>query len=373
MSILARYIARLFALNILTLLVVLFSLIVSVDVVVNLRRFSDAATRAAEAGGRDDTPFRHIVTTALLVIDLWLPRLLQLFVYLNPVVLIAAMGFTCALLGRHREFVAMLAGGISLNRAARPFLAVAALMLALQALTQERLIPPSAHLLARDPADSGKRVIDAFPVALVRDAQDRLWAAQRFDDATDTLTALWIWERTDTGELRRVITAPSARWEGERWLFEGGLAQDRTSPDANAPARPIGTIDTNLDPTRLKAAYLQGFAQSLSWRQLKQMAAQEGLDARARERLDRLRWGRVSGLISALLAFWASLPLFLVKQPGGTLGASLRAAPIALAGFAASAAATSVAIPGLPPAFGAFMPCLVLLALVFAVASTVRT
>lgn len=373
MTILSRYIARLYLVNFATLLLVLFSLIVAVDVIVNVGRFSKAAARLAAESGAEESAVRHAIKTALLIIDLWIPRLLQLFVYLNGVVLIAAMGFTCALLVRHREFVAMLAGGISLARAARPFLVVAVVMIAVQAVVQERLIPPSAHLLARDAGDSGQRDIDAFPVSLLRDAQDRYWAAREFDDSTDTLHDLFVWERNEAGELVRVITAQTARWDGARWVLENGRAEPRGDTENPKPPVPAESIDTNLDPTRLKVAYLQGFAQSLSWSQLAQMAKQEGLDQRARDRLDRLRWGRIASMISSFLALWAALPFFLVKQPSGMLGASLRAAPVALAGFAASAFATSIAVPGLPPAVGAFVPCLVLLALVFAVGSTVES
>lgn len=373
MTILSRYIARLYLVNIATLIVVLFSLIVAVDVMVNLGRFSRAATRFAADAGREDSAVRHGIKTALLVIDLWIPRLLQLFVYLNGVVLVAAMGFTCTLLVRHREFVAMLAGGISLARAARPFLVVALLMLALQAFVQERLIPPSAHLLARDAGDSGRRELGAFPVSLIRDAQGRYLAAREFDDAGDTLHDLFVWERNDAGELVRVVSAPVARWDGARWALESGRAEARGDPEHPSAPEPIDALETNLDPTRLKVAYLQGFAQSLSWSQLAEMARQEGLDQKARDRIDRLRWGRLAAMISTFLALWAALPFFLVKQPSGMLGAALRATPVALAGFAASAFATSIAIPGLPPAVGAFVPCLVMLAIVFAVGSTVES
>jgi len=372
-TILSRYIARLYLVNIATLVAVLFSLIVAVDVMVNLGRFSRAASDFASDAGREDSALRHIIKTALLVIDLWIPRLLQLFVYLNGVILVAAMGFTCALLVRHREFVAMLAGGISLSRAARPFLVVGLLMLGLQAFVQERLIPPSAHLLARDAGDSGKRDLDAFPVSLLRDAQGRYWAAREFNDTDLTLHELFVWERNEAGELVRVVSAPGAHWDGARWILEGGRSQARGDPDNPPPPQPIESIDTNLDPTRLKVAYLQGFAQSLSWRQLAEMSRQEGLDQRARERIDRLRWGRIASMISTFLALWAALPFFLVKQPSGMLGAALRATPVAIAGFAASAFATSIAIPGLPPAVGAFVPCLVMLAIVFAVGSTVES
>lgn len=369
MKILDRYIARTYLINILTLLVVLFCFVVSVDVIVNLGRFGNRADQIIEAS--DDPSrgaLRRLMLMGVLVIDLWGPRLLQLFTYLNGMVLITAMGFTLAQLVRHRELVAILSSGVSLHRVARPFLGVAIVMIVTQAVVQERLIPPVAHLLTRDPGESGRREVDAFPVKLVPDAQGRLWQSPRYDDATATLERPRIWERQGS-RLTRVITATAARWTPEGWELTNGRATTPAvaSDGALAPPQRIDRLESDLDPQRLKVRYFQGFAQSLSWGELQGLEAQLPRDSSAAGSLDRVRWGRVAGWVSNLLALWAALPFFLVKAPRPLLGASLKAALVALGGFAATAIASSVSTPGLPVWLGAFVPSMVLLSIAVAV------
>lgn len=375
MSILSRYVARLFLVNIVTLLVILFSLIVTVDVVINLDRFSRRATQILPEGQGLIDAAKHLGTTAWLVADLWGPRLLQLFTYLNGVVLIAAMGFTCVQLVRHREFVAMLAGGISLHRAGRPFLLVGLLMIGVQAAVQEFAVPRVAHLLPRDPGDSGKARAEAQPVPLTPDAENRLWHAAQFDDATGALIGLNVWEHGQDNRLIRIVSADRAAWDGRGWTLENGSA--RTPPAtpgvAPPPPRPIDRLDSSLDPARLKVRLLQGFAQSLSLRELRDLVRGGGMDDATRLRLERTFWGRIAGWGCTLIALWGALSLFLVRSPRPMFAPALRAAPIALAGFAAGAAATTLAIPGLPAWFGAFVPCLALLSITVALATGVET
>src|SRR6056297_2814666 len=116
MNTLERYIARLYLVNVITLFVMLAGFVVTIDVIMNLDEFSRAADRELQRAGSDDSPLRHALVTTLFIFHLWWPRLLQLFGYLAGLVLIAAMGFTCAQLVRHREFVAILASGVSLHR-----------------------------------------------------------------------------------------------------------------------------------------------------------------------------------------------------------------------------------------------------------------
>ncbi|MDX2114075.1 MAG: LptF/LptG family permease [Planctomycetota bacterium] len=371
MRILDRYIARLLLVNFVTLLVIVSSMIVAIDVVINLDRFARRADQIAAGAGA----LHHGLLTGLLVVDLWGPRLLQLFVYLSGVALIGALGFTAAQLVRHREFVAMLSSGISLHRAARPFVLVALGVTVCQAVVQEVAIPAVAHLLPRDPGDSGKRALNAFAVRLAPDEQGRLWYAPSFDDATGVLEEPVIWERSEEGALLRTIAAKAARWDGSGWVLEEGVARTPMSPDATASARPaaVERLETSLDPARLKVRHLQGFASNLSWRQIDEMLSGGGLDAAARERLNRLRWGRVSGLVSGFVATIGAMALFLVRTPRPMLGPSLRAAPVALAGVGAAAVASSAAVPGLPVWFGAFVPCLVLTSLSIALYTGVET
>lgn len=375
MSLLDRSIARQYLVNIATLLLIVASLIVAVDVVINLDRFAARAEQMMTEPGNAGSggTLRHSLLTAFLIADLWGPRLLQLFMYLNGVVLIAAMGFTCSHMVRHREFVAMLAGGISLHRAARPFLIVGAVMLGAQALVQEFALPRVAHLLPRDAGDAGKRRLNSFPLHLTPDRDGRLWYARAFDDDADTLIDLAVWEHNAEGNLVRTIVAERGEWDGVGWRLVNGLAT-LAGEATGAPRRPalIGRIDSTLDPDRIKVRALEGFAGTLSWGQITALLS-SGADSQTLEQLDRTRWSRVASLFGSFLALWGSLSIFLVRAPRPMLVPALKAAPVALGGFAASAVASSASIPGLPVWFGAFLPCLVLLSVAIALSTGVET
>ena len=375
MSLLFRYVARLYLVNIATLTAILASFIVSIDVVINLDRFSKRAAQIAGEGDGLLGALEHVGLTLWLVIDLWGPRLLQLFAYLNGVVLVTAMGFTCTQLVRHAEFVAMLAGGVSLHRAGRAFLAVALMMIGCQAAVQEFAVPAVAHLLPRDPDDSGKPGVERFPVTLTPDAMGRLWRAREFDDQQGVMRGVWAWERDPQSQSLRAVRAESATWDGSGWTLEAGDSRDSLiAPGRSATApTPVGRIDSSLDPAQIKVRHMQGFAQSLSLRDLDALRRAPGLDEQVRRRLERTYWGRYATWCSSFIALWGSLSLFLVRSPRPMIASAMRAAPIALAGFASGAAATGLSIPGLPGWFGAFVPCLVLLSLTVALATSVET
>lgn len=392
MRTLTRYIARLYAINLVVILAVLFSFVVSVDVVINLNRFTGAAAEAlsakaelanavdAAAGGAQVKAAKAssgalAVETVRVILMLWGPRLLQLFNYLIGVVLIAAMGFTCAQLVRHREFVAMLASGISLQRAARPFVLVAIGVTLLQAVNTELLVPRVAHLLVRDAGDSAKTELDSFRVRLAPDDQGRLFSAVRFDDQTKSLEGLRIWERDADGRVTRIVSAESAVWDGKGWALTGGMASVPVSVSADRKARneAVARVDSTLDPTRLKVRYLQGFGQALSWVQISAMLEGGGLDEQSKDRLNRVRWSHVSGMVSNVVTLFAALPLFLLRVPGPMLTASLKAAPVAMLGLVASAVASSATLPGLPVWLASFVPCLVLMPLAVFLYTSVKT
>ena len=113
MPLLDRSIAREYLINALTLLVVLLSFIVAIDVSLNIGRFAKAAEEVASQGGEPAGLIRRGLVTVWLIGDFWWPKLLQLYNYLLGIVLVGAMGFTCVQLVRHRETVAVLASGLT--------------------------------------------------------------------------------------------------------------------------------------------------------------------------------------------------------------------------------------------------------------------
>lgn len=370
-----RYIARLYLTNIVILMIVLFGFIVTVDVFINLGRFYRAAGAATPESAQVGT-LHQVLLTLVGVVRLWAPRLLQLFAYLNGVILVLAMGFTCAQLVRHREFVALLAGGVSLHRVARPFVVVAVGMTALQAVDQELLVPRVAPLLVRDAGDSFKDSVDPYRLRLTPDAEGRLFYAARFEHDPARLERPVIWERDEAGRVKRVISADSASWDGRGWSLIGGRAW---SPGASSdkpgadPTRPVDRVDSGLDPTTLRVRTIAAFGEALSLPQLAQAGASGALPEAARERLERLRWGRLAGWVGNIVTLLAAMPFFLLRVPGPMVGASLKASPIIAAGLVAGAAGAGLALPGIPVWLGVFVPCLLLLPVSIALFTGIRT
>ncbi len=401
MTILDRYIARQYLINTLLLLVLLFSFVVMVDVSINLSRFlRTAGDMVGTEGGQD--PVRRAIVAVLLVVYLWGPRLLQLYNYVLGLVLIGAMGFTFSQLVRSREIVAMLAGGVSLWRVARPVVVVAVLLCGLQVLNQELLIPRIAHLLTRDAGSRGDRQVDAFPVRLTVDGGGRIIQAQRFRPATSSLEQVNIWERSAQGRVTRRISADSAVYEpavgaaGGAWRLvnprvtpfafinpqaagaQGGAggaggAGGLSAAELEVLRTPPTRLVTDLSPTTLLVNQFKTISQALSWGQIMQVLTTPGVRAETSERLLRIGLGRVSGIICTLLSLAIAMPFFLTREPKNMVLQSLKCAPVAIVTSLGAVLAAALPIPGLPAAAAAFIPVAILAPLAIAAATSIKS
>ncbi|MBL8762259.1 MAG: LptF/LptG family permease [Phycisphaerae bacterium] len=370
MKLLDRYIARQYLINVVALLLIFASFVVTIDVSLNFDRFVSAADRYLAA--EPDPGFvRRAVVTTILIADLWWPRLLQLFNYTLGLVMVGAMGFTFAQLVRGRELVGVLAGGIALHRAAMPIFVASLALTGVQVANQELVIPRIAAMLVRDHGDAGKRALGETSVPMYKDARGRLWFARAFRADEGVLTGLMIWERDEQGLAHTRVSADSARWTPRGWELENGRAVRLDGPDAPVA---VGRIETNLDPTAIKMRRFAGFAQSLSWAQVSQMLSRpELVDERGAIELERIRWGRLSILTANLLALAVAVPFFLRREPCNMIVQSLKCAPIAITALMGGVLGASAAIPGLPPQIGVFVPVMVLLPVAIGMVTSIRT
>lgn len=387
MTTLDRYIARQYFFNVIALLVILFSFVVAVDVALNIGRFVKGAEENLSPGGDS---LRRLTLTAVGVFDIWWPRLLQLYVYLIGLVLVAGMGFTFTQLVRNREMVAVLAGGVSLYRVMWPILAVATLMLGLKVVDQELILsnPRIAPLLTRDPGDIGQRDWSEFPVRLARDSydhqgrdsHDRVWLAQSFDPRQGAMTGVMIWERTG-GLAHNFITADRAVWRDGGWdltsVRQQSMEIQSGSANAGRPAadKPTPTlrIETTLDPNALKLRQFKVVGQLLSWSQIGDMIERIPDGSPERRALQAARWSRISQLFSALLALVITMPFFLVREPKNMLLQSLKCAPVGILSLMGGVLLSTVDWPLIPPGFAVFIPVLILIPIAIAVVSWMRT
>lgn len=405
-----RYIARQYLFNVLALMVLLFSFVVTVDVTLNLDRFMDRAEKieaesarapaAAATSGQPAAPaspaappsgLRKVVLTVLLVFDLWWPRLLQLYNYTIGLCLVGAMGFTFTQLVRHREMVALLAGGISLYRLLVPVFAVAMLMMAIKGVNQELIIshPRIAPLLARDAGDAGNRDLAEFQVPLTADGRGQIWMAANFDPVSGVMSGVQIWNRDTRGVVTHRFAADEAVWRsnasgqtGGAWELTNpritstdlgkagsGGAAGRAAASIPVPSR----IETDLEPSTLLFKRFASFRQSLSWSQISQMLASRHLKPDLREELQRIRWGRLSMMLSSLLSLAITMPFFLMREPRNMVIQSLKCAPIAIITMMGGTLLAAMPIPGLPSGFAVFLPVLILLPITAAVLGALRT
>lgn len=372
MSLLDRYIARQFLINIAALLVILFCFVVAVDASINLDRFAKLAMGVLERRGVEDPGlFERLSTTVVIILDLWWPRLIQLFNFLLGLVLVGAMGFTCTQFVRHREFVAMLAAGQSLARVGRPILIVAAGLTLVQALNQEYVIPRIAPLLARDTKQAGQERVGGTHLPLTPDGSGRVFQAETFDADSGDLQGLFVLERNAQGQPVRAIRADAARWDGSGWVLENGRAESRT---AHGGAAAVDRIESGLDPTQIRLNRYKAYRNCLSFGQTGRMLERRSmLDERTIAELQRIRWGRVSVWMCNLLTLALAMPFFVTREPVNMLRQSLKCAPISLAALMGGVLGSSAAIPGLPPAVGVFIPVMILLPAAIAVGSSMKT
>lgn len=378
MNLLDRYIARLYLINILTLLVLLSSFVVAVDFSINLEKYWNSSYFS----DHPDVGYgvRRALITTLLVVDLWWPRLLNLFNFMIGLVLVGAMGFTLTQLVRHRELVAVLTCGQSLLRIARPFMIVALLMTGLQGLNQQFITPQIAGRLTRDNNDLGRKDMGAARVSPTLDFKGRLFYASSFDADNGTLSDLYVWDRDpETALVTRRLHAKSATWNDGGWDLKGGAWESRES--GLKPKPQVATrFETDLDPTMLRMKRYAIYGQNLSFSQAAQMlrrADAMGTDQevirRNRDQLIRASLGHFSSMGANLLTLLIAMSFFLVREPRNMGMQSLKAAPIGIAAIIAGVLGTSAGIPGMPTSISVFIPVMVLAPIAIAMLTRIRT
>lgn len=407
MSTLSRYIARLFLINALVLLLILSLLVMFADICTRFDEYTLWGRALAKAASGSEPrglggSLQTLWYGAGLLIDVWVPRLLVITIYMLGPVLIGAMGFTCAHLAKHRELVAVLAGGQSLWRVARPMLVCAGLMIAGTLLMRETVIPGVAVLLPRAERDVARTRIVAMGSAVearaaaaartrdfVLDGQGRLIYVRDFDLTSGVAKGLVVIERDGDGLMTRRTTADIATWNGSAWVLENGKSirrpsmKDATTAQVQAGQRvaieQVATLVTDVDPTVLKLRRYESLASHLSTRQLSQVIDRYRTQqtapqiAKRVQSLERTRLARFASAVCIALTVLTCLPFFLRKEPANMLKQTLLCAPVAAGGLVAAMLGVMFAIPGLPVWLSVCVPVAMLIPGAIAAASSVRS
>lgn len=389
MKTLDRYIIRQFLTNFALLFVVLMSLFVVVDLIVDLDEFIQAGAAHADAwfGGR-------WVATLGITVGYYGPMVLLVYVFFNGLIVVGAMGFTLTSLQRTRELTAMIASGVSLYRVAAPLLVTGLLLSALTLPVQEFVLPPLAPKLVRKKSHLKKLTAERErkPVFYAPAGGGDLLSAESFDPVEGVLRGVQIHDRSPEGRTIRFVRADAAYWRAEtitpedvaaagggspkirmRWVFENGVAEEIRQPGAALQAtdgdaggrlsprgvvRGVGAYDTDLSPTVLQARQTAMFANLLSIRELQGLSENRAIDATRRGKIKQVIWSRFSLMVLNALLLVMALPFFLSRVPGNTLVASLRAAGLCIGAWGGGLVMLQVG-PGSLPLGGLASPAVV--------------
>ncbi|MFO0874722.1 MAG: LptF/LptG family permease [Phycisphaerales bacterium] len=362
MRIIDRHIAARFLWNFVVLFALLFVFAISIDVILQLDRFIEAADAAVERG---EYSMRSIALV-VAVFNFHGPRVFQFYAYLLGLVSVAAMAFTFAQMHRHRELVALLASSQSLHRVARPVLVAAIGLNVLQIVNTEFVLPRLAPLLIREHGDILEEGLDRFPMPLTPDGRGNLMLARAFDPRSSTIEGLLALERDEHGTAVRRTTASIARWNAatRTWDLEGGRTTRRraetpalTDTETSVESEPIATFETDLDPAAINMRHSATYAQMLSVRQLREVQQVGGADLRLTQRA---LWGRFGAVLVNLVVLLLAMPSFLLREPANLLRQSVECAAISVTAMLTAIVGISVDLPGVAPALGVFIPATVL-------------
>ncbi|MDZ4755067.1 MAG: LptF/LptG family permease [Phycisphaerae bacterium] len=382
MLLLDRHIAIRYLTNFVLLFAILYLFAVSIDVILQLDNFSDAARDAAAkalAVEKDAVPFvSYAIHLGHAIFDYWGPRIAQFFAYMLGLVSVGAAGFTLTQMLRTRELVAIMAAGTSLIRVAMVIIAVATGLNLLQLVNQELVLPRLAPLLVRGHDDVLKGGLSEFPVPLTRDARGQLLRIRSINPMEGVAHGVLLIERDGNGAAIARVEAEVARWNPDlvRYDMDQGTRSTGRTLDANGTTVSEGTtaaaafVSTDLSPRALTIRRYAQYAQMLSLRQLREMREEGGVDPGM---LSRLTYLRLGSILVNILVLIAAIPFFLLREPANLLRQSILCAAFAVPGTLGSLVAMTVDLPGLPPAVSVFLPAAVLLPIAMGRLGMVKT
>jgi lipopolysaccharide export system permease protein len=360
MTTLDRYIIRQFLVNYLVLLAVLMSLIVLLDVIINLDEL-------VEVGGAADIGLAaRIVSTAMRLVDFYLPMCLFFFVYVAGLVAILAAGFTLASLIRNRELVAMLAGGVSLYRVAMPIFAMGLAGQLLLIADQEWALPAVAHKVGRSHAEAAQGKAKSVSIHFVPDGQNALFTAHSFDADVGTMTDVSILQRDERGQTVARITAVQAIWDPSRQGWElvnafaaptriaGQLQSSEAGGAGTTVAQPVEFIATDLDPTTIVLRQNAHLRQLLSIGQLGDLEDKPHIVDP--HEIRRIRHSRISLPLMNMMILAMGLPFFLIRVPGNLLMQSIKGLLVCIPAWGGGFVTLYISTTAVPPAVIAYLP-----------------
>ena len=183
--------------------------------------------------------------------DATLSTAMWYFIYRLPLMISRVIGFaalfaaflTLGSLARRHELIAMGACGLSVHRITLPFLLAALGISAATFLWNETAVPVSTreakHIYDVKVHKKERRSIFGNEEIWMR-SNDAFIRADHFDTETNRLHGLVIYRITPEFTMEGLIEAPAARWNGRRWVPDGGT-EWRLLEGGRLGQRPLGT------------------------------------------------------------------------------------------------------------------------------------
>ena len=285
------------------------------------------------------------------------------FAQVAGMITLVAACFTLARLYHGNELTAVLAGGISLYRVALPIILMGLVFNALWIIDQELIIPRIADklVLGHDEA-RGKR---AFELYFLRDRDNRLLSAMKYQPETQTMEQVIVMERDKEGNFSGKISADAAVFDPAEqvWKLSRGIHDAPDTAEAfvvtgKARHQRVDQYRSDWLPSDLLLRQSIVWTWLLSTQQLSALLKKPHLIPDLGE-VTAARHVRFTQPLVNILLLLLGLPFFLNREPHNVLLAVGLCLLLAILCFMLTFVSQNLASTSAYPAFTAWLPIVV--------------
>ncbi len=340
---LTLYLARLFAMRIVAVLIMLVLVLQMLDLL------SESGKILAHPGNDEAQLWTYVSLRA--------PQLIARFL---PYSVLLATIFTLAALNQNSEVVAMKAAGLSAHQVLAPLMLTAAVVSLLSLGFNERVVTRATATLSawqavdfgRVPQDSGVR-----NNVFVRDGNDILAVGELTGEGTRMAMQRVTWYRRDAaGMITQQLRSPRASYAAPGWRLEAPVRFDVASA-ASAPIAPL-VVARDVTPAQLAISAVNADSQDI-FRLSRSIGALQAAGRRTSE-LEGKWWHKLSGPLAAvLMPLLGAIAAFGLARSGQLLIRSIIGMSLGFAYFVVDNAALAMGnFGGYPPLIAAWAPFL---------------
>jgi len=280
--------------------------------------------------------------------------------WMNPIAVLLGVLFSLGTLSRNLEITAMTAAGLSLRRVIFPVIFLGLAISAAVFYFGETVVPY---------ADAKKEEIDTVYVKRLpllktirrinlayRGKEGRFYYVRVFDGIRNQMRDVRVIEKSEAGEVRRLIVAREAIWRGDRWQFrDGSIRTFRQTGDIDVkyfekeyfdiPETPEDFMREEKSPETMKFNELAAYVSNLE---------SSGVDA-SKERVE--LYLKISVPLANFIVVFLGAPLALQSHRSGLAYGFGLAILLGFMLWGALAVGRAFGQNGtLPPLFAAFLP-----------------